>query len=115
MSNIEFSDGQWSKIYSFLLSDLNVYAGNESDCRLFVEAVLWMARSGAQWRLLPETYGNWNSVYKRFARWEENGVWERMLKHFIEDPDMENLMLDGTIIRAHPCAAGAKKKFRSGD
>tara|TARA_Y100000310_G_C20434355_1_gene693008 strand:- start:402 stop:797 length:396 start_codon:yes stop_codon:yes gene_type:complete len=110
MSSIKLSPTQWSKIYDFLVERPDVYAGKETECRVFIEAVLWMARSGAQWRLLPSEYGKWNSVYKRFARWAQKGIWERMHQHFIHDPDMEHLMVDSTVVRAHPCAAGASKK-----
>lgn len=110
MSNITIQDKQWEKIYPFLKSHPRAYAGEESNCRLFVKAVLWITRSGAQWRFLPEQYGNWNSIYKRFARWCDHKIWEDMHQHFIEDPDMENIIIDSTVVRAHPCAAGALKK-----
>ena len=110
MKTVELQDENWAKIRDFLRDDPRAYVGNESECRRFVEAVMWITRSGAQWRLLPESYGNWNSVYKRFARWCDNGIWERMLAHFVDDPDMENGMVDSTIVRAHACAAGASKK-----
>jgi len=114
MSTMRLQDSQWAKIRAFVQADLNAYLGkNEEDCRRFVEAVLWISRSGSQWRLLPREYGKWNSVYKRFARWCDQGVWERMLSHFADDPDMENGLIDSTIVRAHPCAAGAQKKWRS--
>ena len=109
MSDVSLTDDQWTKIRDFLLQDPNAYVGNEANCRRFVEEVKWLSRSGSQWRLLPGEYGNWNSVFKRFRRWCQNRVWERMLDHFADDPDMENGMIDSTIIRAHPCAAGAKK------
>lgn len=110
MSDVKIPDQDWSKIRAFLKQDPNAYVGNEAECRRFVEAVKWMSRSGAQWRLLPVEYGNWNSVYKRFVRWCAAGVWERMLAHFAQDRDLENGMIDSTIVRAHPCAAGAQKK-----
>ncbi len=110
MSTVELGNDQWSKILEFLGSCPDLYVGQEDDCRRFVEGVLWMARSGASWRLLPEHYGHWNSIYKRFARWCDKGIFERMHQHFVCDPDMENLIIDSTIVRAHPCAAGASKK-----
>lgn len=114
MTDVRLTDDQWTKIRDFLRQDPNAYVGNEDECRRFVEGVKWLSRSGAQWRLLPADLGNWNSVYKRFACWCDNGVWERMLEHFADHPDMENGLVDSTIVRAHASAAGATKKRWSG-
>ena len=106
----KIQDEQWSKIYQFLQECPEVYARQEAPNRRFIEAVHWIMRTGAQWRELPAHYGRWNSVYKRFARWCDKGIWVKMHLHFSDDPDMENLIIDSTIVRAHPCAAGASKK-----
>ena len=98
------------KIQAFLRNQGRVKVGSARKCRRFVEAVVWMTRSGAQWRLLPKEYGKWNSVYKRYARWDEAGVWDQMLQYFATDADMEHVQIDSTIVRAHPAAAGAQKK-----
>jgi len=78
------------------------------DNRLFIDAVLWIAKTGAPWRDLPERFGNWNSIWRRFDRWAAKGVWARIF-HELRDPDLEWLLLDSTVIRAHQHAAGAKK------
>lgn len=101
---------QWNKIRDFLSACPDVYVGREADCQRFIEGVLWISRTGASWRDMPVHYSNWNSVYKRFARWRDRNVWERMHTHFADDPDMEHLILDSTVVRAHPCAAGVAKK-----
>ena len=107
---IKIREDKWIKIFEYLKNCPGVYVGKEVECKRFIEAILWIVRSGAQWRMLPESYGNWNSVYKRFSRWCDKNIWEGMHQHFVKDPDMEWLILDSTVIRAHPCAAGAPKK-----
>ena len=109
MSTFTLSDTQWSKIVGFLNTCPDIYTGQQTDLKRFIHAVLWITRSGSQWRLLPNQYGNWNSVYKRFARWCDKDIFQRMHQHFAKDPDMEWLIIDSTIIRAHPCAGGALK------
>lgn len=81
--------------------------------RLFVEAVLWIARTGSPWRDLPPEFGLWNSVDQRFARWSRTGVWQRVFTQLAQNADFEKVFIDSTLIRAHQHAAGAPKK--SGD
>jgi transposase len=103
-------DAQWHTIYGLLQNYGGLYVKQEAPTRRFVEAILWMMRSGAQWRLLPKEYGHWNTIYKRFADWADKGVWQELQLQATTDADREWLILDSTLIRAHPCAAGAPKK-----
>jgi transposase len=110
MLPVTLSDEQWQRMLPILLAHPNAYVGQERECRCFLSAVLWMARSGAQWRLLPGEYGYWNTIYRRFARWSEQGIFHELHQALAGDADLEHLLIDSTIIRAHPCAAGAPKK-----
>ena len=109
MNRVVLTDEQWVTIGAFLTAHPRVYVGPPELCRRFLNAVLWVLRSGAQWRLLPAEWGHWNSVFKRFARWAERGVWTDLHQHVAHDPDLQEVFLDSTVVRAHACAAGAKK------
>ena len=117
MTNIKLTHQQWKKILEFLRTRSDLYVGKPLTCKHFITGVLWMTRSGAQWRLLPRKYGEWNAVYQRFDRWSERGIWTAMFEHFASEPDMESVMIDATIVRAHSSAAvkkGIKRTKPSG-
>jgi len=103
------TDDQWMFIHEFLQAHPNVYVGNAESCRCFVNGVLWILRSGSQWRSLPAEYGHWNSVFKRYDRWSSAGVWDALFSALSADADLQEGFIDSTIVRAHACAAGAKK------
>ena len=103
------SDAHWERIKDLLPGRPGQPGWTAADNRSFVDAVLWIAKTGAPWRDLPERFGDWNNVWRRFDRWAKKGTWRRVFEA-LQDPDLEWLILDSTIIRAHPHAAGAKKK-----
>ncbi len=105
-----FSAEQFERVYALLQHERKIHIRRRETIRVFLEGLFWLARSGAQWRFLPTEYGAWNSVYKRFARWDDLGVWERLPAGVADDPDLQRVMIDATVIRAHACAAGAPKK-----
>ena len=105
------SDADWCRIEHLLPGRPGQHGGVGRDTRRFVDAVLWVARTGAPWRDLPDRLGRWNSQWRRCDRWAARGVWGRVMQA-LRDPDLEWLILDSTSVRAHPCAAGARKKGR---
>ena len=109
MARPQLREDQWRRLYAMLQAQPGIYVGQEAATRRFVEAVLWMARAGCAWRLVPDEVGSWNSLYKRFARWQEKGVWQALLDRLAADGDRGWVMPDSTVVRAHACAAGAKK------
>ncbi len=110
MERQEVSDALWERIEPHLPGKAGDPGRTGRDNRLFVEAVLWLARSGAHWRVLPKEFGRWHTVCQRFNRWCRNGVWERLFAALSDDADFEYILVDSTIVRAHQHSAGATKK-----
>jgi len=103
-------DDQWARLEPLLPGRVGQVGGTARDNRLFVEAVLYRYRAGIPWRDLPERFGDWKNVHRRFSRWAASGVWARLFAALSADADNEYAMLDSTIVRAHQHSAGARKK-----
>jgi transposase len=105
---LTLSDEQWDRVAPYLPGKVGDPGRSGTNNRLFLEAVLWIARVGAPWRDLPEELGKWNSVFQRFRRWAAKGVFERLFEILSGDPDFEYALIDGTIVRVHQHGTGAK-------
>lgn len=108
MSRRTLSDAQWARIERLVPGKKGDRGRSGEDNRLFVDAVLWIARGRAAWRDLPPAFGKWTSVHSRFRRWTLSGVWESLFNALADDPDFEYVLIDATISKVHPDAAGAK-------
>jgi len=104
----ELSQAQWERIAPMLPGKASDPGRTGGDNRLFVNGCLWVLRSGAHWRDLPERYGKWKTLHKRFTRWAKAGVWDEVFASLIKDRDNRYLMLDSTLVRAHQQAATGK-------
>ena len=102
------NDAQWARIAPELPGKKGDPGKSGTDNRLFVEAVLWVARTGSPWRDLPDDFGKWSTVYTRYWRWAQKDKWESIFKRLSEDADFEYVMIDGTIVRVHQHGAGAR-------
>jgi len=102
------SDEQWARLEPLLPGKPGDPGRSGADNRLFMEAILWIARTGSPWRDLHGDFGRWNSIFRRFRRWAKKGVFERVFNALSGDPDFEYAMIDGTIIRVHQHGAGAR-------
>src|SRR6202521_3696787 len=91
------TDEQWERVAPLLPGKVGDPGRSGADNRMFLEAVLWIARVGAPWRDLPAAFGNWNSIFTRFRRWALNGVFEMIFSNLSGDPDFEYAIIDGTI------------------
>jgi len=108
-NRLVLSDAAWERMAPLIIGRPDQKGSTGRDNRMFVEGVLWIVRTGSPWRDLPEVFGDWNSVFRRFSRWSIKGVWWRIFEAMSDDPDFEYLIVDSTIVRAHQHAAGAKK------
>lgn len=104
MPRLLLSDEHWSKLREILLHQ-TIY--DKRDLRMTVEGMLYRMRTGWPWRDLPEAFGNWNKVYKRFNAWSASGKWIKVFKAVVEDSDMEWVFIDGSYAKAHQHSAGA--------
>src|SRR6202162_4820677 len=112
MRRFGLRDDQWERIKDLMPGREGSVGVTAADNRLFVEAVLYRYRTGMPWRDIPERFGDWKNVHRRFSRWAEAGVWEAVFQHLAADADNEYAMIDSTIVRAHQHSAGAKKSGR---
>ena len=110
MRQYALRDDQWDRIHDDLPGRLGTVGATAADNRLFVEVVLYRYRAGIPWRDLPERFGDWKNIHRRFSRWAATGVWERVFRQLAEDADNEYAMIDSTVVRAHQHSAGAQKK-----
>jgi putative transposase len=102
------SNEQWDRIKDLLPGKPGDPGRSAENNRLFVDAVLYIAKTGAPWRDLPSRFGNWNSVWRRFDRWCQNNVWESIVRE-LGDLDLEELQLDSTSIKVHLAAVGGRR------
>src|SRR6186713_3429119 len=114
MERFVLTDAQWAKMEPHCLGKPSDPGRSGKDNRLFVEAVLWIVRTGSPWRDLPPLFGNWNSVFTRFRDWVKAEVWQRLFEAVSDEPDLEYALVDATIVKVHRHGQGAKGDFASG-
>lgn len=112
MSRRTLTDAQWARIEHLLPGKSGDRGRSGSDNRLFMDAILWLARGASPWRDLPPELGHWKSVYTRFRRWSRAGVWQSLFNELSTDPDFEYVLVDATICKTHADATGAKGGLR---
>ena len=103
----DISDRVWNILAPMLPGRKGSLGRPAQDNRLFVNAVFWIIRTGAPWRDLPPDYGDWKNTHRRYCRWRDKGVWERLLEALIDEPDFEWLMIDASYVKVHAHGTGA--------
>jgi len=108
MERFVLSDAQWAKMEPHCLGKPTDPGRSGGDNRLFLEAVLWIVRTGSPWRDLPVVFGKWNTVFKRYRDWVKADVFVRLLEACSDEPDLEYAIVDATIVKVHRHGQGAK-------
>jgi len=114
----ELTDAQWEKIKPLLPPEKPRTGRTNHDHRTLLNGMIWRTKTGTPWRDLPDRYGKWKTVYSRWLRWRDAGVWQRVWEALQQEADhkgevaWEIHLIDSTIVRAHQHAAGAKKARR---
>ena len=106
----ELTDEEWERLKKYFPERQPGTMGRpRKEPRDMLNGIFWIARSGAAWRDLPERYGPWQTVYKRFAEWQKSGLIEKIFHELGEDADLEDISIDSTYIKAHKASAGAER------
>lgn len=108
MERLVLTDAQWAKMEPHCLGKASDPGRSGGNNRLFIEAILWIVRTGSPWRDLPEQFGKWNTVFVRYRDWVKADVFKRLFDAVSEEPDMEYAMVDATIVKVHRHGQGAK-------
>ena len=113
MDRFVLTEAQWTKMEPHCLGKPSAPGRGGGNNRLFLEAVLWITRTGSPWRDLPAQFGNWNTVFKRYRDWVKADVFQRLFEAVSDEPDMEYAMVDATIVKVHRHGQGAKGGLRA--
>jgi transposase len=108
MTRTVLRDAQWERIKDLLPGKADDCGVTATDNRQFIEAVLWIARTGSPWLDLPKSFGHWHRVYVRYNCWFHKGTWRELFEAITDDPDLEYLMVDGSIVRVYQHGAAKK-------
>jgi transposase len=116
MGRSDLTDQQWQQLQPLLPPQKPTTGRPAKDHRTIINGILWVLRTGAPWRDLPERYGPWPTVASRFYRWRQDGLWDRWLRSVQQQSNIQRKVnwelhyVDGTMVRAHQHTAGAKGK-----
>ena len=104
----EISDAEWELLEPHMTGQPGQHGGIAKDNRKFINAVVWILKTGSPWRDLPPDYGKWGTVHQRFIRWQRKGMWKKLFEILKGDKNFEWLMIDSSYVKAHQHAAGAR-------